>query len=88
MTRELFEELMTHDETEWEGDNALQGLLIIAKYFDIKKYVILEAAEHDEIYSVDVDKLIEAGITEEDTIALRKLNWMIEKGYDCLSCFV
>ena len=29
---------------------------------------------------------IEAGITEEDVIALAKLNWMVE--YESLACFV
>jgi ferritin len=38
------------------------------------------------IWSEDIDKLIEVGITEEDTLKLQTLNWHIEEDY--LACFV
>lgn len=84
MTYEKFEELFEETESKWDGDNAFQGLQIIAKY--IKDKDILCGADHDIIYSVDVNELIEAEISEEDVIQLRKFNWMIEGGY--LACFV
>ena len=64
------------------GDNAFEGLKIISKY--TKNPV--QGADHDILYSEDIEKLIEAGITEEDVIKLSKLNWMINDEY--LVCFV
>jgi hypothetical protein len=83
MTREEFEEIITSTKSKWQGDNAYLGLNIISKYTDN----MIHAAEHDIIYSEDVDKLIEAGITKEDVEALGRLNWMVYD-YDCLACFV
>lgn len=88
ITRERFEELFRITESalnEYEGDNALLGLLIINKYLP---KMGIEAAEHDVIYSADIGSLIEAGITEEDTITLRRLNWMIDEFEEGLACFV
>jgi hypothetical protein len=34
MKRELFEKIFDDGDSEWKGDNAFHGLLIIAKYFD------------------------------------------------------
>ena len=59
-----------------EGCATMKGLKIIEKYIPGAG---IEGAGHDVIYSVDVDKLIEAGITEEDTEELRALNWMVEE---------
>ena len=64
------------------GDNAFKGLQILSKYTDD----LVCTAEHDIIYSEDVDVLLEAGITEDDAKKLRDLNWMIDE--DCLACFV
>lgn len=72
--------------SKWEGDNAIQGLLILAKYIDPTKNTILGAAEHDIIYGSTISEAVEAGITEEDVIAMRRLNWMEE--YDSFACFV
>ena len=85
---ELIDILKSEDiKTNWTGDNALQGLLIIAKYIDQKKRDLICGAGHDIIYSVDVDEIIKAGITKEDAIELRKLNWMTQDDY-YLACFV
>jgi len=82
MTQDRFEEIFDETESKWDGDNAYQGLQIIAKYTD----KLIQGADHDKIYSEEIETLIEKGITEEDVIALRKLNWMEEDGY--LACFV
>lgn len=86
ITREELETIFEETKSDWSGDNAFQGLTIISKY--IKDKDILCAAEHDIIYSVDLDDIIEAGITQDDAVALSKLNWMIESEFDCLACFV
>ncbi len=88
ITKKEFVEIFKDEETTWDGDNAFQGLLIIKKYFDIYKTDIITGASHDEIFSVDVDVLIESGITKEDAKRLRKLNWMYGEYCNCLSCFV
>ena len=69
--------------SEFKGDNALAGLKIIEKYLPLSG---IEGAEHDIIYAAPFEELIEAGITKEDAIELRKLNWMIED--ECMACFV
>jgi hypothetical protein len=83
MTKQRFIELMGEESGSWNGDNAFKGLLIIKKYTEN----VLQGAGHDEIWSEDIDKLIENGITEEDVKELRRLNWMVNDN-DCLACFV
>lgn len=78
----------TVEETKWEGDNAFQGLQIIAKYMDPKKHNLICGADHDIIFSVYVKEIVEAGITEEDATALQKLNWSLSDDEDYLTCFV
>lgn len=80
-------EIFEKDSEDWIGDNALQGLNILAKYVPKNKYV-LQGANKDTIYSFDLDKAIEYGITVEDAEQLRKINWMIDYDSDCLACFV
>lgn len=87
MTNERFIEILSEDSGSWRGDNAFKGLQIIAKYISPDEKSLIVAAEHDIIYSVDVDKLIEAGISEDDATALRQLNWMVEDD-SYLACFV
>lgn len=83
MNREEFEEIMNGDSGDWDGDNAIQGLLIIIKYLPKSG---IEGATHDEIFSCGVDELLDAGLTKEDAEELRRLNWMIDE--DSLACFV
>lgn len=86
MTEERFIELMEADvDTDWEGCNVFSGLKIITKYLPEKG---IEGAEHDIIFSACVSELVEAGITEEDVVALRKLNWMIDEMGEGLACYV
>jgi len=61
----------------FEGDETLEGLNILAKY---TKGSVLCGAEHDKIYSVDIEEVLEAGITDEELIRLRGLGFMID---DC-----
>jgi hypothetical protein len=53
------------------------------KYTDQAIY----GADHDVIYSEDINKLIENGIKKEDCIELAKLNWMVIED-DFLGCLV
>lgn len=84
ITKERFLEIFKGNSGVWVGDNAHQGCQIIAKYTDN----VIQGAGHDEIYSADIDDLIEAGITEDDVLMLRSLNWMIGDSGDHLACFV
>lgn len=88
MNREELEEIFEDTESKWDGDNAFQGLLIISKYFDINSKDILCAGEHDIIYSVEIDELLEAGLTVVDATALAALNWSLDEEVDCFACFV
>ena len=83
ITREEFELIFKEIESNWEGDNAFQGLQILSKYTDN----LIQGADHDIIYSLDIDELIELGVTKEDVTKLVKLNWHISNG-EYLSCFV
>jgi hypothetical protein len=88
MKREKFIEILDGEsDGNWEGDNAIQGLKIIEKYIDHQKTNLIQAAQHNIIWSVDVDELIEAGITEHDAEELRRLNWMVQDD-EYLACYV
>ena len=87
MTKERIIELMNgvSDLSSCDGDNVFEGLKILSRYTDNGKSVIVRA-EHDIIYSVSIDDVIDT-ITEEDVVRLRRLNWMIEDKH-CFACFV
>lgn len=72
---------------QWIGDNTVQGLAIIGYYMDPRENTLIVGAGHDIIWSVDIEDLIKLGITEEDVVSLRKLNWMVEDD-SYLACFV
>lgn len=88
MNEERFLEIMKDDclggRKLNEGCNAVKGLLIIQKYLPLSG---IEGANHDIIYSVKVEKIVSAGITEEDAIELREQNWMVQDD-TYLACFV
>ena len=88
MTQEELKAIFEETESKWDGDNVMQGLLIIAKYFNPKEETTMIGVGHEILYSVDVQAIIDKGLTKEDAVKLRELNWMIEGEYDCLSCFV
>lgn len=77
--KQIFEEA----DSKWEGDNAFQGLQILSKYTT----KLICGADHDVIYSVDIDDIVEA-ISEEDANALAMLNWTLDSDNDCFACFV
>lgn len=82
MKEDEFYKEFENEDTEWEGDNCYQGLLIISKYTKD----VVKGAGHDQVWSESVSTLVENGITIEDARALRLLNWGIE--YESLFCFV
>jgi hypothetical protein len=88
MTVEEFEKIMDDESiktiiVDIEECSTFAGLKVITKYLPGAG---ISGADHDIVYSANVSDLIEAGITREDTIKLKELNWMIEDGY--LACFV
>lgn len=86
MTEKRLAEIMESDvKSDWEGCNALTGLNIIAKYLPKSG---IEGADHDIIFAATVNDILEAGLTEEDAIKLRTLNWMIDETNTGLACFV
>jgi len=86
MTRERFIEIMKSDIADIpEECNVFLGLKIITKY---RPKNGIEGAEHDKVFSVTIDQILEAGITEDDVVELRKLNWMIDETNTGLACFV
>ena len=88
MTRERLEQLFDTTDSSSKGDGAFKGLLILAQYFDTNKTDVITAAEHDEIYSVDVNDLLKSGISEEDVQLLARYGWGIDTELDCLYHFV
>jgi hypothetical protein len=91
MTEEKLVEIFGNEDIssmDWEGDNAFQGLQIIAKYIDPTKNDLICGANHDVIYSVSVSEIVEAGITEKDVIKLKNLNWCVSEDEEYLECFV
>ena len=85
MTREELDKIFDNEYVSWDGDNALQGLKILEKYANDD---VLCGADHDVIYSIDVDEALENGLTNEDAESLRKMNWMIDEDFDGFACFV
>jgi len=81
MQRDRLEEIFDSTESDWDGDNAYQGLQILSKYTSN----LIQGAGHDQIFSTNVDDVIDE-LTEEDAIALAKLNWHIKD--DSFACFV
>ena len=82
MKRQRLNQIFEETESQWEGDNAFQGLQILSKYTN----KLINGADHDIIFSCDIDDVIET-ITEDDAIALAKLNWIIEED-SYFACFV
>ena len=61
-----------------EGDSIFQGLEILARYAGGKR--VIQAAEHDEIYSLRIEDVLEAGLTRGDAVDLRDFGWNISGG--------
>lgn len=84
MDIEDVEKIFEETNAEWEGENTMQGLVIITSFLPKSG---VEGADHDIIYSCGVQELIDAGAKKEDFEKLAKLNWMINDG-EYLACFV
>jgi len=86
---ETFLDIMKNDDLGGEklrdlnDCNAVVGLAIMRKY--IPKLGILTAA-YEVIYSVSPEDLVKAGITVEDAVYLREINWMVSEYR--MACFV
>lgn len=75
---EIFEKINKSFSDKYRGKDCLfEGLKILKKYGPFE----IEGAEHDIIYSCDIDKLVKTGITLEDAEELAKLGWFIEDNY-------
>lgn len=85
MTLEEATQIFNDADSRWSGDNALQGLQILRKYTTSN---VLCSAEHDIIYSIDVEEAIQAGMDRDDMMNLALLNWGIDEEFSCFYCFV
>lgn len=85
ITRAEFEAIMDADVTinNISKSPILIGLNIVEKYIPGSEI----CAEHDIIYSADIDDILDDGLTKDDAIELRKQNWMIDEDCDCLAHF-
>lgn len=88
LTKEELQQIWEEADSKWDGDNALQGLDILRKYFDPMKTNLIQGADHDVIWSVNIDEALENGLTREDATKLALLNWSLDEDGDCFSCFV
>lgn len=78
MTKEKIKGVFENTETDdtiqcW----VMSGLLILKKYSS--GWDTVQAVRRDILISIPVEMAIENGITEEDVVLLRKMNWMIEE---------
>jgi hypothetical protein len=86
MTRKELEQIFDESGGADLHNNVFRGLVILAKYAFGSE--IVSGALHDEIYSINIDTALEMGLTREDAIELRNLNWYIVDELNCFSCFV
>jgi len=80
---EIVEEMFNDAEDEdqdYEGDNIVQGFLILMKYFNIKKVSIIDDYEFDGIYTIPIKDVLNKGITYRDIRKLIRLGWGLD---DC-----
>ena len=84
MTKEKLYQIFEETNSKWDGDNAFQGLMILSKYTKD----LIEGADHEVIWSADIDVILSAGLTEADAKSLALLNWHLDEDGDCFSCFV
>lgn len=86
MEYDRFVEIFDDTETvRGQGDTTFLGLSIISKY----SKEVIGAAEHDKIYSEEVEVLIEKGITEDEVRRIASLpGWHYDEEYQCLAAFV
>ena len=83
MTQQEFEKIFEETVRVNQTNGFFKGLQIIYKYIKDRKDIIT-GAEHDVVYSVDVDDLLNEDIRIEDTIELAKLGWLVDVEEGCL----
>jgi len=91
MELQQFIEIMSDEDDEYSGKglsepgcNTMKGLLIIHKYLPLSG---ISGSGYEVIYACDAEELVNAGLTKEDAIELRRQNWMLEDE-EYLACFV
>ena len=76
--KEAVTEILTSDEdnSDYSGDEILDGLKIISKY---TKRSTIQGAEHDMLYSISLDDLLESDtkINLRDIDNLKRMNWFL-----------
>ena len=77
MKQEEFEKIFQETIAVEQTNGFFKGLQIIYKYIKDRKDIIT-GSEHDVVYSVDVDDLLNDDISIEDTIELAKLGWLVD----------
>lgn len=77
MKQEEFEKIFEETIAVEKTNGFFKGLQIIYKYIKDRKDIIT-GAQHDIVYSVDVDDLLNEDISIEDTIELAKLGWLVD----------
>lgn len=80
MTTDKFIEILNEEDnfSSTEGDDVVTGILIMIKYLPSNSNIIIQGAGHDDVWGPNIDELVDAGITEEDTHLLRKCGWRVE----------
>ena len=80
----------------YKGDSLLDGLKILAKYFPNQRLTeggttVVQKGNGDnprfysEVFSKSARELIEQNVSEEDILALGKLDWFYDDENDCLA---
>ena len=88
LKREELEKIFEETKSNYVGDNVFQGLLIIGNYINNFKKDVVVAVAHDILYSVEIDELLDFGLTKKDAFILAELGWMLDDDGDCFSCFI
>ncbi len=83
MELEQFEQIMEadYDYNDRIKDGLIKGILLMRKFCHSAD---IEGADHDIIYSIDCQQLIDAGIVQEDVMRLRLMGWHIQDEYLCM----
>lgn len=84
---ENFKDIMEQDyETDYDrkGCDVFDGLAIMRQYVNND---LIVAADHDIVYSVEIQELIDGGINLGDVVQLGKLGWHVSE-FDTLAHYV
>ena len=83
----FFEIINDGDAYDWKDYEDKNGILIGLQI--VEKYLPNDGieADHDIIYSADVERLVEAGITIEDVESLRNHGWFVDESDSYIAHF-